>query len=175
MPQKLLIVDDSQSLHDLIKAQLGDQDYIFESAYTGAAALEAAPVLLPDAILLDVDLPDMNGFDVCRFLKAHPVTSQIPVIFLTASGSTDEVLCGLELQAADYVTKPFNHEELAYRVRGALRTRRMVNMLTAAKVGSEFTPFRSPGRTAKLARSHEQPAGHETHSKFVPPAVIASG
>src|SRR5205814_188986 len=81
-----------------------------------------------DLVLLDVDMPDMDGFEVCRRLKGQPATMNIPVVFLTGAGSTDEKIRGLELGAVDYVTKPFEPAELRARVRAALRTKYLLDL-----------------------------------------------
>src|SRR6202043_1184286 len=85
--------------------------------------------LKPDLVLLDVDMPKMDGFQVCRMLKADPATADIPIIFLTASSSTDAKVCGFALRAVDYITKPFEPNELCARVRVALRTKRLLDLL----------------------------------------------
>jgi diguanylate cyclase (GGDEF)-like protein len=81
---------------------------------------------MPDLILLDVDLPDVHGLEVCRELKADPATANVPVIFLTGSVSPDDRIYGPEVGAADFINKPFNPAELRARVRGALRTRNLL-------------------------------------------------
>lgn len=129
MPQTVLIVDDMTAMHDLIKVHLDEEGWALHSLFDGASALVAAASMNPDLILLDVDMPGMNGFDVCRALKANVQTSHIPVIFLTAATSPDEKVCGLELRAVDYITKPFDPGELRVRVRSALRTKRLLDLL----------------------------------------------
>ena len=120
MTQKILIIDDSGPQHSLIKVALEEQSISFYSAFAGTFALKMALLIQPDLILLDVDMPEMNGFDVCRLLKVNPETRHIPVIFLTASSSMDERLCGFNLGAVDYITKPFDPAELCARVHVAL-------------------------------------------------------
>ena len=88
-----------------------------------------ARALRPDLILLDVDMPDLSGFAVCRALKSDPATSGIPVIFLTGTTETVAKVQGFDLGAIDYVTKPFDPAELRARVRAALRTKRYVELL----------------------------------------------
>jgi DNA-binding response OmpR family regulator len=124
MPRTILIVDDSIPQHNLTKAALQEQSITFCSAFAGASALTMALSLKPDLILLDVDMPEMNGFDVCRLLKVDTATRDVPVIFLTASASMDERICGFDLGAVDYITKPFDPAELYARVRVALRAKR---------------------------------------------------
>jgi DNA-binding response OmpR family regulator len=123
MTQRVLIVDDTKNIHALVKARLAGEPVELQSAFSGAEGLAQAGTLLPDLILLDVDMPDMDGFETCRRLKAQPATMNIPVVFLTGAGSTDEKIRGLELGAVDYVTKPFEPAELRAIVRAPLRTK----------------------------------------------------
>jgi putative two-component system response regulator len=144
MAQTVMIVDDSRPLHALVKVHLGEEDFVYHSAYNGSSALNLVTSVKPDLILLDVDMPDMNGFDVCRFLKVDPITAQIPIIFLTASTSADEKACGLSLQANDYVTKPFDPEGLLARVRAALRTKRLLDLLPPSNIATAGVTLRGP-------------------------------
>jgi DNA-binding response OmpR family regulator len=129
MSQKILIIDDSIPQHTLIKTVLAERSIQFDSAYGGESGLALATSFQPDLILLDVDMFDMNGFEVCRILKFSSATSAIPVMFLTASSTIDEKIYGFELQAVDYITKPFDPAELRARVRVALRTKRLLDLL----------------------------------------------
>lgn len=133
MPQIVLIVDDSPPLHELVKVHLDAEALIIHSAFDGTSALKMAASLNPDLILLDVDMPVMTGFEVCRALKGDPATAAIPVIFLSAGTSSAAKVCGLELQAVDYITKPFDPDELCARVRAALRTKRLLDLLPKTK------------------------------------------
>jgi diguanylate cyclase (GGDEF)-like protein/PAS domain S-box-containing protein len=127
--QKLLIIDDSVDIHELVNIWLADEQLEFTSRFDGESGLASALELRPDLILLDVDLPGLNGFEVCRRLKAAAPTMDIPVVFLTGASSTLEKLRGLELGATDYVTKPFDPAELRARVCGALNTKRLSDLL----------------------------------------------
>lgn len=118
---KILIVDDEKNIVEAVKYNLDKEGFRTVVAYDGAKALEAARRELPDLILLDLMLPEMDGLEVCRILKRDDKTRHIPVIMVTGkSAETDKVL-GLELGADDYVTKPFSPRELLARVRGILR------------------------------------------------------
>jgi diguanylate cyclase (GGDEF)-like protein len=130
MADKILVIDDSPDIHDLVKVRLVQEQVVVHSALDGAAGLVAAKQIVPDVILLDVDMPDLDGFAVCAQLKSDPVTMEIPVIFLTGADSTDEKIRGLELGATDYITKPFDPAELLARVRAALRNRYLVELLS---------------------------------------------
>ena len=126
MQQRALIVDDSLPLHSLIKTHLDGEGLEFHSAYGGESAISMAATLHPSLLLLDVDMPDMDGFEVCRRLKANVETTTIPVIFLTADFNTSDKVKGLDLGAVDYVTKPFKPDELSARVRSSLRNQQLL-------------------------------------------------
>lgn len=130
MPDKILVIDDSPDIHKLVKIRLGKEQVVVGSAYDGASGLVAARETQPDLILLDVEMPDRDGFSVCAELKTDSMTKDIPIIFLTGAASTEEKIRGLELGATDYVTKPFEPAELKARVRAALRTRYLVELLS---------------------------------------------
>jgi two-component system sensor histidine kinase/response regulator len=96
---------------------LRNEGYEVMGATSGADALEGVRVQVPDLILLDLMMPEMDGLEVCRRLKADPATSQVPVVFLTASNEMEHLVTGFQMGAVDYVTKPFNPPELLARVR----------------------------------------------------------
>jgi len=125
MLQRALVVDDSVVFHKLIKTHLDGEDLEFHSAFDGESGLTMAADIHPSLILLDVDMPDMDGFEVCRRLKANAATTTIPVIFLTADFYLKDKVKGLDLGAVDYVTKPFKPEELCARVRASLRAKQL--------------------------------------------------
>ncbi len=126
---KILIIDDSPDALAVAKARLVNEGHEILCAGGGREGIETAGCENPDLILLDVDMPDINGFDVCRKLKADPVLCMIPVIFLSGSGGQDEKVKGLDIGAVDFVTKPFDAFELRARVNAALRTKRMQDLL----------------------------------------------
>jgi two-component system cell cycle response regulator len=128
--QTCLIIDDSSDVHALLKARLKPEGLRLVHSLKGDEGLELARTTLPDIILLDVDMPDMNGFDVCSELKSDPRTWSIPVIFLTASDSLHLKVRAFDMGAVDYVTKPFFQEELRARVRVALRMKRLQDLLS---------------------------------------------
>jgi two-component system cell cycle response regulator len=129
MAQSVLVIDDSADIHHLLRARLKDEDVELSSAMDGRTGMEAVRQLKPDLILLDVDMPELGGFDVCRELKNDPVTAPIPVIFLTGMSDPVKKVIGLDLGAVDYVVKPFDFAELRARVRAALRTVRYQKLL----------------------------------------------
>ena len=129
MPQRILAIDDSPEIHVLLAARLRPENLDFHSASDGAEGIRKARELQPDLILLDVDLPEMSGYEVCRRLKEDPLTSSLQIIFLSGDGQSMSKAQGLDLGAVDYVTKPFEAVELRARVRAALRTRRYQELL----------------------------------------------
>ena len=122
MEQDILLIDDSKPLHPLVASMLGEDPVRIHSAFDAQYGLTLAASLQPDLILLDVDMPGVNGYEACRRLKGNPDTAAIPVVFLTARAGTDEIVRGLNLGAVDYVAKPFKLSEMQSRVRAALRT-----------------------------------------------------
>jgi two-component system OmpR family response regulator len=116
---RVLVVDDEPNIVDVIAMALRFQGFTVESAGTGADALRAVAGFKPDLLVLDVMLPDMEGFDVARRLGAQ--RARVPIIFLTARDDTDDKVRGLTLGGDDYVTKPFSLEELVARIRSILR------------------------------------------------------
>lgn len=113
----ILVVDDVQQNIQVVGAMLRAAGYSLMPANSGAAALQRVQKKLPDLILLDLMMPEMDGLEVCRRLKADPLTQAIPVIFLTASNEMDHLVSGFQVGAVDYITKPFNPPELMARVR----------------------------------------------------------
>jgi diguanylate cyclase (GGDEF)-like protein len=128
-PNRVLVIDDSEFIHKLVRVRLRKEGLEVRAEYSGREGLERSLEDVPDLILLDVDLPDMDGFEVCRRLKEHQTTRHIPVIFLTGNVTTEAKVRGLDLGAVDYVTKPFDDVELRARVRAALRTKRLQDIL----------------------------------------------
>jgi two-component system OmpR family response regulator len=116
---RVLVVDDEPNIVDVIAMALRFQGFTVESAGTGADALRAVAGFKPDLLVLDVMLPDMEGFEVARRLGAQ--RARVPIIFLTARDDTDDKVRGLTLGGDDYVTKPFSLEELVARIRSILR------------------------------------------------------
>ena len=116
--RKILVVDDERKIVDIIKAYLEREGYQVMVAYEGKSALEMAHRQLPDLIVLDLMLPEVSGWDVCRTLRKE---SDVPIIMLTARDETTDKIVGLELGADDYVTKPFDPKELISRIKAVLR------------------------------------------------------
>ena len=126
---KVLIIDDDPASVALARQWLKKDGHGIVTAAGGDEGLSMAVKEAPDLILLDVQMPGMNGFQVCKRLKADSRLRNIPVIFLSAADETREKVKGLDLGAVDYVTKPFDRFELPARVRAALRTKRLQDLL----------------------------------------------
>jgi DNA-binding response OmpR family regulator len=120
---KILIVEDDRNLLDAIKYNLRREGYEVVMATDGSEALEVARREKPDLIILDIMLPKINGFDVCRILRKEMT---VPILMLTAKAEETDKIVGLEIGADDYVTKPFSLRELLARVRAMLRRAKMV-------------------------------------------------
>ncbi|HEU5098496.1 MAG TPA: response regulator [Roseiflexaceae bacterium] len=117
---RILIVEDEANIVKLISMRLERLGHAISSAASGSAALEIARERMPELILLDVMLPDLNGFQVLQRLKADSATALIPVLMLTARGHEQDIAAGLEAGAEDYIIKPFSFPELIARVSTAL-------------------------------------------------------
>lgn len=128
MNRKVLIVDDERSIVDILRYNLEKNDMAAVCAYDGAEGLRLARECDPDVILLDVMLPEMDGFEVCRTLRAEG--NNVPIIMITAREEETDKVFGLELGADDYITKPFSMRELLARVRTNMR--RAASMAPAA-------------------------------------------
>ena len=118
-PPRVLVVDDEPSITDLVATVLRYEGFQVQTAATGRTALAAVTAFRPHLVVLDVMLPDLDGFEVQRRLAADGL--RVPVLFLTARDSTEDKVRGLTMGADDYVTKPFSLEELVARVRAILR------------------------------------------------------
>lgn len=117
----ILIIDDEPDILKLLKLRFEKQGYRVLTAKTAQEGLKTAAFKLPSAIVLDLMLPDMDGFDVCRKLKGDSKTALIPILMLTAKASNTDEAVGLELGADDYVTKPFDFAVLHSRVKNLLK------------------------------------------------------
>ena len=157
----ILIADDNEINIQLIKAQLQNQGYRISTAQDGQEALEKIFELLPDLVLLDIMMPKLDGFEVCKQIKENPKTQFIPVVVLTALSDMQDKIKALELGADDFITKPFNKLELRTRVKSLLRMKELHDemdssvdvigaMITALEAKDEYTKGHSE-RVSKLA------------------------
>ncbi len=117
---RLLIVEDDIDISNMLRIYFTGQNYEVDAALRGSEALDKTRQNLPHLIILDIMLPDIDGFEVCRILRTNTRTSHVPIIFLTQKDERSDKLQGLELGADDYITKPFDIEELKLRVQRAI-------------------------------------------------------
>lgn len=120
---RVLIVEDEPNIVLSLEILLQRAGYETASSADGEAALELIRRTRPDVVLLDIMLPKLNGYEVCRVVKSDPTLSSIPVVMLTAKGQEVEILKGLELGASAYIAKPFGNAEVLEAVRAALEPR----------------------------------------------------
>ncbi len=135
----LLIVEDDLDIADMLNAYFRVQNYDVLTVNWGEDAIRTCQTTLPDLIILDIRLPDIDGFEVARRLKSNWRTQDIPIIFLTEKRERTDRLRGLELRAEDYITKPFDIQELRLRVRNSLRRSRqgsLTNTVTGLPEGN---------------------------------------
>jgi len=159
---KVLIIDDSPDALAVAKVRLAKENLQIVCADCGRAGIEAARREKPDLILLDVDMPDISGFEVCRILKADPELCMIPILFLSAATEPEDKVHGLDLGAVDYVGKPFDAFELRARVRAALRTKHLQDLLMEHAHIDPLTGL--PNRRALMERLHSEWARIERHN-----------
>lgn len=126
--EKILVVDDAEHIVELIKYNLEKNGYNVICAYDGLEALELSKKELPHLIILDIMLPKMDGYDVCKSIRNDPSISTMPIMMLTAKGEEFDKVLGLELGADDYITKPFSVRELLARVKAILRRTKYQNI-----------------------------------------------
>ncbi|HWY29452.1 MAG TPA: response regulator transcription factor [Candidatus Acidoferrum sp.] len=120
MKPKILVVDDEPEAVELLEFNLKQAGYVVSTAGDGADALKRARSQTPDMIVLDVMLPEMDGFEICKSLRLDSSTAKIPIIMLTAKAAEIDRVLGLELGADDYLTKPFSPRELLLRIKKIL-------------------------------------------------------
>ena len=126
---RILIADDVPDNIRVLSRMLVDEGHQISAAINGRQALKLAETCAPDLILLDVMMPEMNGYEVCTALKANPLLSPIPVIFITALAEVEDEARGLTLGAVDYITKPFKESVVRLRVRTHLELKRQSDIL----------------------------------------------
>ncbi len=126
---RILVVDDSEANLVLLRSILHLDGHRVDTVLSGPEALDSARAEPPDLVLLDVMMPEMSGYDVCRCLKADERTAHVPIIFLTALGDVPERVIGLEAGGDDYIAKPFHPDELRARIKAALRSKQVRDRL----------------------------------------------
>ena len=165
----VLIVDDTPENIQVLGSLLRESDYDINVATSGKQALETLERVHPDLVLLDIMMPDMDGYEVCRRMKENPITADIPVIFLTAKTETNSVVRGFELGAVDYVTKPFQAPELLQRVDTHLTLSRLRGELESRVEDLS----RALGQIDQLNREQDAFLRHELNNVINPIAGYA--
>jgi putative two-component system response regulator len=132
-PPVVLVVDDTEANRDLIEACLAGVDCEVRTAASGEAAMRSIQGFPPDLVLLDVQMPGMNGYEVCERIKSNPRTRLVPVVMITSLDATDDRVRALEAGADDYMSKPVDRVELVARVKSALRLKRVYDSLDSAE------------------------------------------
>lgn len=151
---RILVVEDDFDISNMLRIYFSGQGYEVQVAPRGGDALSITRKQLPHLIVLDIMLPDMNGYDVCRELRTTTRTSHIPVIFLTQKDERSDKIAGLELGADDYITKPFDIEELKLRVQNAIAAANRITQID----GKSSLP------TGRLIEEHLRDLMHGTKS-----------
>ena len=156
---KILAVDDQPENLGLLNRVLEMAQFDVRAATSGQAALQAARADLPDLILMDISMPGMDGFEVCKKLKADTKTKDVPVVFLTGRSDTEHLVKGFELGAVDYITKPFNNSELLHRINTHLELSHLRKNLER-QVSEQTNEI--------LAANSEMEKSNRVYSSFVP-------
>ncbi|RPI76001.1 MAG: response regulator [Planctomycetaceae bacterium] len=126
-PSRILITDDNQQNCELLDAYLADEGYAVEMVFDGQQCLDAVANQQPDLILLDIMMPRVSGYEVCKRLKGNPETRDIPIIMVTALAEMGDIEKAVSAGADDFLTKPVNKLELTTRVRSLLRVRHLTD------------------------------------------------
>ena len=132
VPENILLVDDSPANLRLLSQILGERGYGVRAATSGPRALASIEITAPDLILLDIRMPEMDGYEVCQQLKANPKTADIPILFISALDEIQDKMRAFSIGAVDYITKPFQLEEVVARVETHLALRRLQRNLQSA-------------------------------------------
>jgi DNA-binding NtrC family response regulator len=171
--EEILVVDDTPASLRLLSDLLTQDGYRVRPASDGALALKSVAAKAPELVLLDVSMPGMDGYEVCRRLKADPKSSRIPVIFISAFGDTRQKITGFEAGGLDYITKPFEAEEVLARVGTHLRLRQAEEALRNAHNTLEL---RVQERTAELQASNQalRESEEKAHRAFEEIEVLKS-
>ena len=155
LTERILIIDDTPTNLDVLSETLSSEGYEVAIANSGQRALKQLERRLPDLILLDITMPQMDGFEVCEKIKANPTTCNIPILFMTALTDIESKVKGFELGALDYITKPFQQQEVLARIKIHLQLRRLTQNLeeeVALKVAS-LEKAKKAAEKANIAKS----------------------
>ena len=173
----ILIADDNHDNIHLLERRLRNENYIFHTALDGQETLEQVERVSPDLILLDVNMPIMNGFEVCRRLRDNKATRSIPVIIITAAKiSIDDQITGLGLGADDYITKPFNPKDLVVRVERKLQVKALEDELRRQKEEISAVLFSAADAILRIDANKRiqfcNPAAQRLFNCANPPAIL---
>jgi DNA-binding response OmpR family regulator len=154
-PRKILVVDDDDIVIRTIDRCLRGSDFRVTLANSGVEALKTARRILPDLVILDVIMPGMDGYTVCREMRADPILKEVPVLFLTAKSKDEDKISGFTAGADDYLSKPFNLDELILRVRAILRrAKREANEMAVSQPGANMES--NADKTVSAQQEHTQ-------------------
>jgi len=134
----IAIIDDEPDIVELVSLHLRREGFQVEGFFEGEAFLNFVEHSIPDLVILDLMLPDTDGFDICRYMKKKDEYASIPIIMLTAKGDETDKILGLELGADDYVTKPFSIKELVARVKAVMRRQKLEDAGETIRVGGNL-------------------------------------
>jgi len=152
MPETILVIEDEEDVSDLLSYHLRKAKYRVLTAADGAKGIKVAEQEKPDAVVLDIMMPLLNGFEVAKRIRANPKISSVPLLILSAKGETESRIKGLELGADDYLPKPFSPKELLLRIQGLLRRGRTA----AAGETVEAGPFVLDRNSLKVTADGER-------------------
>jgi two-component system phosphate regulon response regulator PhoB len=152
---RILVIEDEEDILALIQYNLIKAGYRVECATSGEEGVARATALHPDLVILDLMLPGINGFEVCRRLRAEPGTAALPVIMLTAKGEDADIVAGLDIGADDYLTKPFSPQILKARIQAVLRRRERTGDGVSGKTVTVHDLIVDPGRGKVLVAGRE--------------------
>src|ERR1700675_884853 len=159
-PARILVVDDTPANVKLLADVLGARGYAVSTAASGKEALEKVAADAPDLVLLDVVMPEMSGYEVCKALRADPATARLPVVMVTALDPGQERVKGIEAGADDFLTKPINQAELLARVRSLLRVKELwdrvveLNRTLEQRVADQVGQLERMGRLKRFFSPH---------------------
>lgn len=173
----VLVVDDATDDAQVLCDGLRLHNFVATAVHEGEAALRHVEELRPDLILLDIGLPGMNGFEVCRQLKAKSETADIPVIFVTGYGAPSDIIAGYELGASDYITKPYNLPMVMLRVESVIRKKRLEKQEALAEtlMDTAYTDHLTGLRNQRYLIERLQEEVEKAHRYDYPVSCLVAG
>src|SRR3989441_5468382 len=160
MDSKILIVEDEQTVVDILRKGLEPEGFQVIAAYNGQAGLRAVTEARPDLLILDLTLPELDGFELCRRIRRQPETARLPILVLSGKTEVVDKVVMLELGADDYITKPFSPKELVARVKTLLRRVSTPEPTRVLRVGrlevdlDRYSVFEADRKSTRLNSSH---------------------